>query len=45
MGPKDEGPREGPAVQPADLEGNDEWPRETGPADIEAEDEDARDGR
>ena len=35
MGPRDDSPREGPDVQPADLEGNEEWPRETGPADVE----------
>lgn len=31
--------REGPDVQPAQLEGNEEWPRETGPADVEAGEE------
>jgi hypothetical protein len=34
--PREDRPREGPDVQPADLEGNEEWPRETGPADVEA---------
>ncbi|WP_217923691.1 hypothetical protein [Miltoncostaea oceani] len=28
--------REGPDVQPEHLEGEDEWPEETGPADVDA---------
>lgn len=28
--------REGPGVQPEHLEGGEEWPRETGPADVAA---------
>jgi hypothetical protein len=39
-GPEDDR-REGPDVQPAELEGNEEWPRETGPADVEAGEEGA----
>ena len=39
--PRDDPPREGPDVQPAELEGNEEWPRETGPADVEAGEEGA----
>jgi hypothetical protein len=39
MDPRDDPPREGPDVQPAELEGNEEWPRETGPADVEAGEE------
>ncbi len=37
-------PREGPDVQPETLEGAGEWPRETGPADVAADDERAGDG-
>ena len=33
--------REGPAVQPEHLEGEEEWPHETGPADVEAAEDDA----
>ncbi len=33
----EEPPREGPDVQPKDLEGAKEWPRETGPADVAAD--------
>jgi len=33
--------REGPAVQPADLEGNERWPDETGPADVAAAEDEA----
>ncbi len=28
--------REGPDVQPEHLEGEEEWPEETGPADVDA---------
>lgn len=42
MGPRtSEDGREGPAVQPGQLEGGDEWPRETGPADADAAGDDA----
>jgi hypothetical protein len=33
--------REGPAVQPAHLEGEEGWPQETGPADVAAADDEA----
>lgn len=33
--------REGPAVQPERLEGEDGWPEETGPADVEAAEDEA----
>lgn len=31
--------REGPAVQPEELEGGERWPDETGPADVAAADD------
>jgi hypothetical protein len=40
MHPRDDPPREGPDVQPAELDGSEEWPHETGPADVEAGEED-----
>jgi hypothetical protein len=33
--------REGPAVQPEHLEGEEDWPEETGPADAAAADDEA----
>jgi hypothetical protein len=40
MGPKQSPDgREGPAVQPEHLEGEEGWPEETGPADVGAADD------
>ncbi len=33
--------REGPAVQPEHLDGEEGWPDETGPADVEAAEDEA----